>query len=47
MAGKALQGAGRWKQAADCYRLALKGNPQLTDAQRSLDTLEHSSSRQP
>lgn len=47
MAGKALQGAGRWKQAADCYRLALKGNPQLTEAQRSLDTLEHSSSRQP
>ena len=45
MAGKALQAAGRWMEAADCYRRALQGDPQLTEAQRLLDTLEHHISR--
>lgn len=47
MAGKALQAAGRWMQAADCYRRALQGNPRLVEAQQLLDALEHSTPRQP
>jgi Flp pilus assembly protein TadD len=47
MAGKALEKAGQSQQAADYYRRALKEDPQLTEAQRSLDTLQHPAARQP
>lgn len=47
MAGKALEKAGQSRQAADYYRRALQGNPRLTEAQRSLDTLEHPTTSQP